>query len=45
VKTINKHMATDKSVRLIILVRIILCNLQTDKDTDFLPSNGARNAC
>jgi hypothetical protein len=27
VKTINKHMAVDKSVRLIILVRIILCNL------------------
>jgi hypothetical protein len=27
VKTINKHRAADKSVRLIILARIILCNL------------------
>jgi hypothetical protein len=27
VKTINKHKATDKSIRLIILVRIIPCNL------------------
>jgi hypothetical protein len=27
VKTINKHRAADKSVRLIILVRIISCNL------------------
>jgi hypothetical protein len=27
VKTINKHRTTDKFVRLIILVRIILCNL------------------
>jgi hypothetical protein len=27
VKTINKYMTADKSVRLIILVRIILCNL------------------
>jgi hypothetical protein len=27
VKTINKHRAEDKSVRLIILVRIIPCNL------------------
>jgi hypothetical protein len=27
VKTINKHRAADKSVRLIILDRIILCNL------------------
>jgi hypothetical protein len=27
VKTINKHMAEDKSVRLTILVRIIPCNL------------------
>jgi hypothetical protein len=37
VKTINKHRATDKSVRLIILVR-------QKKDTGFLPNNGARNA-
>jgi hypothetical protein len=27
VKTINKHRATDKSIRLITLVRIIPCNL------------------
>jgi hypothetical protein len=27
VKTINKHNATDKSIRLIILVQIISCNL------------------
>jgi hypothetical protein len=27
VKTINKHREADKSVRLIILVKIILCNL------------------
>jgi hypothetical protein len=27
VKTINKHKETDKSVRLIILVRLIPCNL------------------
>jgi hypothetical protein len=27
VKTINKHRAADKFVRLIILVRIIMCNL------------------
>jgi hypothetical protein len=27
VKTINKHRATDKSIRLIILARIISCNL------------------
>jgi hypothetical protein len=26
-KTINKHRVVDKSVRLIILVRIIPCNL------------------
>jgi hypothetical protein len=30
-KTINKHRAADKSVRLIILVRIIPCKLQTVK--------------
>jgi hypothetical protein len=28
VKTINKHKAVDKSVRLIILARIIPCNLR-----------------
>jgi hypothetical protein len=27
VETINKHRAADKSVRLIILARIISCNL------------------
>jgi hypothetical protein len=31
VKTIKKHKAAVMSVRLIILVRIILCNLQANK--------------
>jgi hypothetical protein len=31
VTTTNNHNAVDKSVRLIILVRITPCNLQTNK--------------
>jgi hypothetical protein len=30
-KTTHKHREADKSARLIILARIILCNLETDK--------------
>jgi hypothetical protein len=31
VKTTHKHSKADKSARLIILARIMMCNLQTDK--------------
>jgi hypothetical protein len=46
VTTTNNHKAMDKSVRLIILVRIIPRVIYRQiKDIGFLPSNGARNAC
>jgi hypothetical protein len=41
VTTTNNHRAADKSIRLIILVRIY----RQIKDTSFLPGNGTRNAC
>jgi hypothetical protein len=44
VKTINKHRAADKSVRLIILVRMIPCKLQTDKRY-WLPPRQRRQKC
>jgi hypothetical protein len=44
VKTINKHKAADKSVRLIILVRIIHAITRQIRDTGILPDKGARNA-
>jgi hypothetical protein len=44
-KTKQKHREADIFARLIILTRIILAIYRQIKDTGFLPSNGARNAC